>query len=119
MRIAFCAQLQQMISENKDTVPNLLMSGEAHFHLTGFVNKQNHRYWSDTNPQLFHKIPLHSPKVRVWCGVARFGIIGPYVFEDPQGRTVTVTSVRYLHMLNIFLVPELIRIERIETTWFQ
>ncbi|KAJ4440946.1 hypothetical protein ANN_10795 [Periplaneta americana] len=35
MRIAFCAQLQEMIADNNNILPNLLMSDEAHFHLTG------------------------------------------------------------------------------------
>ena len=92
MRIAFCAQLHEMIAENKNILPNLLMSNEAHFLLTGLVNNKNYQYWSDTNHQLLHETPMHSPKVTGSCGVARFGIIGPYVFEDSQGRTVNVTS---------------------------
>ena len=31
MRIAFCAQLQEMIAENNNILPNMLMSDEAHF----------------------------------------------------------------------------------------
>ncbi|PSN49514.1 hypothetical protein C0J52_18947 [Blattella germanica] len=118
MRMTFCAHLQEMIAEN-NILPNLLMSDETHFHLTGFVNKQNFRYWSDTNPHLLHETPLHSPKVTVWCGVAKFGIIGPYFFQDLQGRTVTVNSERYLEMINTFLVPELRRMGHLDTTWFQ
>jgi hypothetical protein len=30
-----------MIKEDPDLVNNLLMNDEAHFHLSGFVNKQN------------------------------------------------------------------------------
>ena len=89
-------------SENNNILPNLIMSNEAHFHLTGFVNKQNYRCSINTNPQWLHETPLHSSKVTVWCGVAR-----------------TVTSERYLHMLNAFLVPQLGRIEHLETSWFQ
>ena len=33
MRITFCAQLQGMIAENNNILPNLLMSDEAYFHL--------------------------------------------------------------------------------------
>jgi hypothetical protein len=36
------------------------MSDEAHFHLSGCVNKQNFRYWSDANPRQLHERPLHS-----------------------------------------------------------
>nr|CAH7730013.1 unnamed protein product [Callosobruchus chinensis] len=40
-------------------------SDEAHFHLSGAVNQQIFRYWSDKNPQQLHEKPLHSPKVTV------------------------------------------------------
>lgn len=86
----------------------LLMSDEAHFHLDGYVNKQNFRYWSVTNPQELHERPLHSSKVTVWCGVTKKCVIGPYFFEE-GGRTVTVNQERYLRMLDTFLIPELKR----------
>lgn len=35
--------------ENGDRVHNLWMSDETHFHLSGFVNKQNFQYWSIDN----------------------------------------------------------------------
>ena len=38
----------------------LLCSDEAHFHLLGFVNKQNFRYWVEVNPRQHHERPLHS-----------------------------------------------------------
>jgi len=58
-------------------------SDEAHFHLSGAVNKQNFRYWAENNPRQIHERPLHSPKVTVWCAISKFGVIGPYFFE-PQ-----------------------------------
>lgn len=36
-----------------DTV--LIMSGEAHYNLSGMANKQNLRYWSPKNPQNLHE----------------------------------------------------------------
>ena len=38
----------------------LLCSDEAHFHLLGFVNKQDFRYWAEANPRQHHERPLHS-----------------------------------------------------------
>lgn len=95
------------------------MSDEAHFHLNGAVSKQNYRYWTAENPSRLHETLLHSPKVTVWCAVGKFGVIGPYFFEE-NGVTVTVTSARYIEMVNTFFIPELQRrcIDR-QHLWFQ
>ena len=37
----------------------MIASDEAHFHLSGFVRKQNFRYWSESNPRELHKRPLY------------------------------------------------------------
>lgn len=103
-RQTFSEQMIDLMDDDKV----LVMSDEAHFHLDGFVNKQNFRYWSETNPQELHERPLHSAKVTVWCGVTKNYIIGPYFFEE-NGRTVTVNQNRYLRMLDTFFVPELRR----------
>jgi hypothetical protein len=98
----------------------ILTTDEAYFHLSGCVNKQNPRYWAEENPQQLHQRPRHSARVTVWCGVANCGIMGLYFFEDEDGRTVAVTSARYVEMLRNFLTPELSRrgIE-LSTIWFQ
>jgi len=95
------------------------MSDEAHFHLSGFVNKQNFRYWSATNPIELHERPLYSSKVTVCCVISSFGIISPYFFEDERVRAVTVTGPRYVHMLENFLGPELARHPVTKETFFQ
>jgi hypothetical protein len=95
------------------------MSDEAHFRLCGFVNKQNFRYWSATNPIELHERPLHSSKVTVWRAISSSGIIGPYFFEDERERAVTVTGPLYVHMLEDFLGPELARHPVTEETFFQ
>lgn len=77
-------------------------SDEAHFHLSGTVNKQNFRYWTASNSQQLHERPLHSPTVTVWCDISQFGVIGLYFFED-ENRVVTVTSARYVVMLYTYL----------------
>lgn len=84
----------------------LISSDEAHFHLSGTVNKQNFRYWAAENPQELHQRPLHSPRVTVWCAISKFFVWGPYFFEE-DGLTVTVNSDRYCHMIETFLRPKL------------
>jgi hypothetical protein len=96
-----------LLRENPDILNNLLMTDEAHFHLSGSVNKQNMRYWSPVNPKELNEMPLHSPKVMVWCGVGAFGIVGPYFFENDNEETVTVNSEHYVTMLEGFVEPQL------------
>jgi hypothetical protein len=96
------------------------MTDEANFHLCDNVNSQNCHYWATENPCNIHQKPLHSEKVIVWCGVASFGVIDPYFFEDEAGRAVTVNSARYTEMLCTLLEPELQRFGvETQTLWFQ
>ena len=85
------------------------------------VNKQNFRYWSDSNPRQLHERPLHGPKVTAGCAMGNFGVWGPYFFEE-EGSTVTVTSDRYCEMLERFLRPKVIQLladRNPDDVWFQ
>ncbi|GFT82334.1 uncharacterized protein TNCV_4651291 [Trichonephila clavipes] len=48
---------------------------EAHFWLNGYVNKQSCRIWSEANPQVYVKTPLHPEKLTVWCALWAGGIL--------------------------------------------
>jgi hypothetical protein len=112
----FCERMLEIIASD-DII--LTMSDEAHFHLDGYVNKQNYRFWAAENPRELHQRPLHTAKVSVWCGILRVGIVGPYFFEG-GGATVTVTSERYVEMLCNFLRPQLQSLQvNMEEMWFQ
>jgi len=95
-----------LINENEDIVHNLWMNDETNFHLSVYVNKQNFRYWSSTNPRQLHQRPLHSSKVTVWCALSSSRIIRPYFFENERGEAVTVNSERYAQMLQDFCIPQ-------------
>lgn len=118
-RSRFSLEFLDLINEDEDIVNRLWMSDEAHFHLSGYVNKQNFRFWSDVNPRELHQQPLHSKKVTVWCAMSSLGIIGPYFFEDGQGNAVTVTSQRYAEMLDNFFTPQLGQYEVNDEMFFQ
>lgn len=99
---------------------NILFSDEAHFHLNGFVNKQNCRYWSAEQPWRKHQKPLHCQKVTVWAAISAKGLIGPYLFENSRGHAVTVNTDRYVEMLQEFLRPTLAGLQEYNSlTWFQ
>ena len=108
-----------LISEDEDLVNNIWMSDEAHFYVSGFVNKQNFHYWSHANPRALHEKPLHSQKVKVWCTMSASGIIGPYFFENEAGIAVTVNVDHYVEMMQNFFTPQLARFPVNESTLFQ
>jgi hypothetical protein len=76
----------QLLEDDPQLIDNLWMSDEAHFHLSGYVNKHNFRYWAAANPQQLHERPLHSDKVTIWCAISSNGVIGPYFFENDDGH---------------------------------
>ncbi|XP_030747098.1 uncharacterized protein LOC115875722 [Sitophilus oryzae] len=57
--------LEHYMEDDPDFGEKIIFSDEAHFWLSGFVNKQNCRIWRDENPRDIHKVPLHSEKVTV------------------------------------------------------
>ena len=62
-RVNLCQTFLQLSNRNQELVNSLLMSDKAHFLLSGFVNKQNFRYWFATNPIELQERPVHSSKV--------------------------------------------------------
>lgn len=72
------------------------MSDEAHFRLSGFVNKQNFTRRSDTNHRLFREKRLHSQKVTVLYAILANGIIDPFLFRKQAVNVVTANSDRYV-----------------------
>ncbi|KAL1453998.1 hypothetical protein WDU94_010295 [Cyamophila willieti] len=104
-----------------DFLSKFIMSDEAHFHLSEYVNKQNYRFWGTENPRICHEEPLLSLKVTVWCGVYVGKVTGRYSFEDDVGNTVNVDGERYRAMdamVNEFLLPQLDELG-LENMWFQ
>ena len=65
--------------ENADFADKIIFSDEAHFHLDGFVNRQNCRIWGEENPRVIHEKQMHPQRVTVWCGSWAGGIIGPFL----------------------------------------
>lgn len=113
-------QFANEMLERFTSFTNIFFSDEAHVHLNGHVNRQNCRYWSDTNPKLKHQKPLHSPKVTVWAALSARGIIGPYFFEDRRRNAVTVNTERYIAMLQNFFSPALQDFDGFnQQSWFQ
>ena len=104
------------------------VTNECQVHLSGLVNKQNFRYWEAHNPEneQVNESPRSVLKVTAWVAIGWDGIIGPYFFENDDGKTVTVDQINHRRMLEKFYLPELRRKARIRdnrilirTQWFQ
>ena len=66
---------QQAVDSNFSN--KIFFSGDAHFTLGGYVNKQNYPIWSSEKPLVIEERPLHPEKVTVWCPVWSEGVICP------------------------------------------
>ncbi|GFW55430.1 putative DD41D transposase [Trichonephila clavipes] len=91
---------------------------EVHFCLNGYVNKQNCRFWSEANPQVYVETPLRPEKLTVWCALWAGGIIGPYFFKNDEGHNVTVNGDWYRSKIINFFIPELNN-HYVQELWFQ
>ena len=103
------------IDKETGFIDSLIMSHEAHFHLDGFINKQNSRIWTTESPKVKHQRKLYPFKFTVWCGITTCEIIGPF-FEDDYGNAVTVKEERYRTMLKDFAIQP---IQNKSEMWFQ
>ena len=92
---------------------------KAHFHLYGFVSKQNFRYWRVENPRIFNENESHPQRVTVLCAIMCDRIIGPNWFENTENVTETVNGESYRHMLKTFRKPVVIYFRNRHELWFQ
>ncbi|GFV48610.1 uncharacterized protein TNCV_5068951 [Trichonephila clavipes] len=74
-RRRFVEWAQNEIVVVPDFHKRILFSDEAHFWLNSYVNKQNCRIWSESNPQVYVETPLHPEKLTVWCALWAGGIL--------------------------------------------
>lgn len=95
--------MQEQRQADDNFLQKIIFSNEAHFHLSGFVNKQNCRIWDAKNPGKIFEKPLHPWKVTFWCAFSANRIIEAYFFEIDAGNSVTVINERYRSMTTNFL----------------
>ena len=102
-RLHFCVNFQQRLEE--DGFPEkLVFSDETTFHVCGKANRHNVRIWGTENPDATMEHVRDLPKVNVFCVLCLFLLpsLGSFFFAEP-----TVTFVNHLHMLQLWLMPQL------------
>ena len=116
-------KMAKWFNEHPTVLNKLWFSDEAHFWLSGHVNSRNSVQWGTEKPDEVLTAPLHPEKVTVWMALRRGGgVIGPFFFEDEQGRTVTVNQGRYIEQVLTPFWEELgekVGTERRGREWFQ
>ncbi|XP_044758934.1 uncharacterized protein LOC123316778 [Coccinella septempunctata] len=116
-RLRFANWAENCLAEDNEFYQKIIFSDEAHFHLGGYVNKQNCRIWGTENPHVVIEKPMHPQRVTVWCGLWSVGIIGPFFFENEAEIAVTVNAERYRAMLNDWFFQD-IEADDLDDVWF-
>ncbi|XP_011859579.1 PREDICTED: uncharacterized protein LOC105557057 [Vollenhovia emeryi] len=117
-RRTFARWALEKLDEDPLFYRKIVFSDEAHFWLNGYVNKQNCRFWSESNPHEVLETPLHPERCTVWCGIHAGGIIGPYFFKNEKRANITVNGPRYRAMINNFFFQNIDAFDP-EEFWFQ
>lgn len=71
---------------NEDNPDHVCFSDEAHILLSGHVMGKNNVYWGTAPPEVVLQRSSHAAKCRAWIAISKYGIIGPYCFEDENKR---------------------------------
>ena len=116
-RRAMCEVFLQRIRRDPLWLNNVWFSDESHVYLSGKVNKTHCVFWGSQKPDQVLQKPLHSKKVTVWAAMSSQGIIGPFFFEDNEGNYQSVTSERYIPILNKFKMCLRRRRQNITDRW--
>ena len=96
------AEQMLILLESPGGIDDIFFSDEAHFHLGGYVNKQNMRYWSEENPRELHEKKMHVEKVIVWCAISSKKLL-VHIFMDRKKLLqvpVTVECFKNILYLN-------------------
>ena len=83
----------------------IIFSSEPHFHLGGYVNKQNYSIWGWENTDMVLQKLMHQLRVTVWCGLWSVEIIGPYLFENEWAQPLRSLDTHIAPWQPIFLWP--------------
>jgi hypothetical protein len=111
-RLAFGRRMLRWLERGKLDPSKIWFSDEAHFWLTGHVNKQNHRFWAKENPHIFQTTVMKPERLTVWCAVSSEGIIGPIVMDG------NVTGERYKAMLLDKFLPAAHGLGKVDQWWY-
>jgi hypothetical protein len=109
-RVHFCEWISNVIENDPTFLSPCFFSDEAWFHLDGYVNSQNSRFWNVNNPHLVIEKPLHPAKIGVWAVMSASRIFFLF-FEN------TVNAAVYCNFVHEFAAT--LTEDEIFSGWFQ
>ena len=111
-RLEFARQTIDGILRREIRTKRIWFSDEAHFWLTGYVNKQNYRFWARENPRIFETTSLKPQRITVWCAICQDGIFGPiFIDQNVNGRL-------YKELLEEKFIPFAKGMKAVDRHWF-
>lgn len=111
-RFEFADQMLNKILDHSIDLGKIWFSDEAHFWLSGYVNKQNYRFWGKENPRIFSTTSMKPERITVWCALSEVGIIGPVFIRE------NVTGKVYKRILLNKFIPFAGGMDAVEGHWF-
>lgn len=92
-RLQFCEIMLNEELHGTGIISKIVWSDEAHFKLSGAVNRYNCVYYSPDNLHVTIEEQLNQPGVTVWASLSCKGVIGPVIFHN------SVDQHAYMNML--------------------
>lgn len=98
-RLDFCELMERKIRD-PDFLKKVCFSDESTFHLNGYVNRHNCRYWCEDNPNEHREAYTQRPqKENVWAGILANEVIGPFFIDG------NLDGPKYVLLLHHHIVP--------------
>lgn len=98
-RLDFCELMERRIRD-ENFLKTVCFSDESTFHLNGYVNRHNCRFWCEVNPNEHREAPTQRrQKSNVWAGILGNEIIGPFFIEG------NLDGPKYIILLHNHIVP--------------
>lgn len=100
-RLDFCEEME-LCMRDPNFLKTVCFTDESTFHLNGYVNRHNCRYWCEKNPNEYRQAHTQRPqKQNVWAGILGNEIIGPFFIDG------NLNGSKYIIMLHNQIVPAL------------
>jgi hypothetical protein len=112
-RVKLSEWMLAKLDYDESFLDHTFFSDEAHFHLCGYVNQQNYRFWATEKPDFSIQAPLHSQRITVWAAISRKHVIGPVFLNENVNADV------YSEIIRNHLFPGLRHHKLVKKAWFQ